>query len=117
MEELGEGVQLDKLDYSPVPGNPITLALVMEIFLLDSLIYLLIAIYIENVFPGKINELVLAYIKAFISLFFVIHFFAGGKNVGLPFYYFLTKTYWRGHNSKKAPIKTRENLIDNRRYN
>ena len=56
MEELGEGAQLNKLDYSPVPGNPVTLALVVEILLLDALIYLLIAMYIENVCPGKIKR-------------------------------------------------------------
>lgn len=73
MEETGEGAQLTNLDYSPIPKNPITLALMFQMFLLDAFIYFLIAIYIENVFPGKFQACTI-FLNG-VTSFFSVHFF------------------------------------------
>lgn len=79
MEETGEGAQFSNWDLSPIPKNPITLALIMRMFLLDAFIYFIVAVYIESVFPG-------------------------GNNIGLPWCYCFTKSYWRGYDQKRVSL-------------
>lgn len=71
MEELGIGGHLSNMAVSPVPGNPISMNLILVILIADAALYLFLALYIENVFPG-------------------------GDGVGRPFYFLFTKSYWCG---------------------
>lgn len=52
-EEEGVGVQWSNMAVSPIPGDGFSLASSMGMMLLDALLYLIIALYIEAVFPGE----------------------------------------------------------------
>ncbi|KAL0281552.1 UNVERIFIED_CONTAM: hypothetical protein PYX00_002501 [Menopon gallinae] len=79
MEELGLGARFRYVNYSPIPGNPITMCIIMEMFLVDSIFYLLIALYLENVY--RVEE-----------------------SVRLPWNYFITKAYWKNTPRKKRNV-------------
>ncbi|XP_066151375.1 phospholipid-transporting ATPase ABCA3-like isoform X1 [Euwallacea fornicatus] len=52
-EGTGEGVQFDNIWKPNTPDDDLSLGIVMTMLLLDSIIYLLIALYVETVFPGS----------------------------------------------------------------
>lgn len=53
MEETGRGATFANMDTVAIPGNPITLLRVVGMLYMDALIYLLLALYKQAVFPGK----------------------------------------------------------------
>ncbi|KPM06947.1 ABC transporter sub-family A-like protein 9 [Sarcoptes scabiei] len=90
------GVQFSNLDHPASLTDKLTFAHIIMMFIIDSIIYLLAALYISNVFPGR---------------------------YGLPkkWNYFLTKSYWFG---KPKPSKNSlpnhlqlETIYENNDYN
>ena len=56
MRELeGTGAKWNNAMYSPLPDDTYNIIKIMCVFLLDALIYFILAWYIENVFPGNLN--------------------------------------------------------------
>ena len=51
-EELGIGAQWNNIAVSPLEGDPFSLLGCILMQLADTVIYMLIALYIETVFPG-----------------------------------------------------------------
>lgn len=52
-EEQAIGLQWSNLNSSPMPDDGFSMLQCMMLMLVDSLIYLILAWYIEAVFPGK----------------------------------------------------------------
>ncbi|CAG9816334.1 unnamed protein product [Phaedon cochleariae] len=71
-EGTGEGIQFNNLFTPNTPDDTLTLGLILVMLLVDSLIYLLIALYVEKVLPGEYG-------------------------VALPWYFPVTKSFWCGH--------------------
>ncbi|XP_028968379.1 ATP-binding cassette sub-family A member 1 [Galendromus occidentalis] len=76
-EEEGTGVQWHNIAQSTMPPDKFSIAHVMGMLLLDSILYFLLACYTEAVFPGQYG-------------------------VPKPWYFFVTKAYWTG----RPAIKT-----------
>ena len=51
-EEMGEGAQWSNIAVSPIDGDTYSLLWCIIMQLVDSVIYMLIALYIETAFPG-----------------------------------------------------------------
>ncbi|XP_022649119.1 ATP-binding cassette sub-family A member 7-like isoform X2 [Varroa destructor] len=81
-EEEGTGVQWSNFAQSTMPPDKFSIAHVMGMLLLDSILYFVFAWYIEAVFPGQYG-------------------------VPKPWYFFLTKSYWTG-----KPNISKESLED-----
>ena len=77
------GVQWSNINRGARPNDNFTFLNCIIMMLIDSVIYLLLTIYIENVFPGE---------------------------YGIPqvWYYPFTKTYWFGFDAKKVRQRTEE---------
>ncbi|CAF4091856.1 unnamed protein product, partial [Adineta steineri] len=75
-EGMTQGIQWYNINKGAKPNDNFTFLYCLIMMLIDSVIYMLLTIYIENVFPGE---------------------------YGIPqrWYYPFTKTYWFGYNAKK----------------
>ncbi|RZC40676.1 ATP-binding cassette sub-family A member 3-like, partial [Asbolus verrucosus] len=71
-EGTSEGIQWSNIGKPNTPDDSLTLGLIMMMLIIDTLIYLLIALYVEAVFPGEYG-------------------------VPLPWYFPFTSSYWCGH--------------------
>ncbi|CAH1774058.1 unnamed protein product [Owenia fusiformis] len=71
-EEQGVGAQWSNIWKSPIPSDNYNLVMCMLMLLIDSVVYMVLAWYIEAVFPGEFG-------------------------VPKPFYFPFTKSYWCGH--------------------
>ncbi|UJR15712.1 hypothetical protein I4U23_002647 [Adineta vaga] len=94
-EGTAKGIQWYNLNEGVKPNDNFTLLYCIIMMCIDAIIYMLLAIYIENVFPGE---------------------------YGIPqvWYYPFTKTYWFGFDAEKIRqhteemnCKANENLTDN----
>ncbi|XP_019867946.2 phospholipid-transporting ATPase ABCA3-like [Aethina tumida] len=70
-EGTGEGIQWSNVFKTVTPDDNLSLAVVMAMLFIDCIIYLLIALYVEAVFPGEYG-------------------------VGLPWYFPFTSVFWCG---------------------
>jgi hypothetical protein len=61
---------------------------------LDSLLYLLLALYLDNVLPSRI-----------ICIFLRTYFLVDAYGTRRPLYYFLTKSYWTGNSRARTDLK------------
>ncbi|XP_022253671.1 ATP-binding cassette sub-family A member 3-like [Limulus polyphemus] len=52
-EGTGAGARWDNISTSASPDDPLTLQLIFLMFLLDAVLYTVLALYIEAVFPGE----------------------------------------------------------------
>lgn len=52
-ENIGTGIQFDNIRFSPVEGDRFTCFETVLFMLLDTLIYLILMWYVENVYPGR----------------------------------------------------------------
>ncbi|CAF0829869.1 unnamed protein product [Rotaria sordida] len=82
-EGMAKGIQWFNINQSIKPNDTFTFLHCIIMMLIDSVIYMLLTIYIENVFPGE---------------------------YGIPqvWYYPFTKTYWFGFDAKKIRQRTEE---------
>lgn len=55
LEESGEGAQWSNIATSPRDGDSFSLLECILMLMLDAVIYLLLTLYIEAVFPGSLN--------------------------------------------------------------
>lgn len=79
-EGQGTGIQWHNVFTSPSQGDTLTLGHTMLMLLFDSVFYLLIALYVEAVFPGEYG-------------------------VPKPWYFLFTKSFWFGHSKNVNSIK------------
>ncbi|CAH0549211.1 unnamed protein product [Brassicogethes aeneus] len=70
-ETTGEGIGWSNMHLPPTPGENLTLLLMIVMLLVDSLLYFLIAMYFEAIFPGEYG-------------------------LAQPFYFPFTSSYWFG---------------------
>lgn len=52
-EEEGIGIQWDNIYSSPIPNDEFSMTHILLLLLIDSVIYMMVAWYIEAVWPGK----------------------------------------------------------------
>jgi ATP-binding cassette subfamily A (ABC1) protein 3 len=71
-EGTSEGIQWSNVGRPNTPDDSLTLGLIMMMLVIDTFIYLMVAIYVEAVFPGEYG-------------------------VPLPWYFPFTSSYWFGH--------------------
>ena len=75
-EESGVGAQWDNIATSPIDGDPYSLLLCMVMQIADAIIYMLLALYIEAVFPGQYG-------------------------IPKPWYFLFQPSFWCSKNKKK----------------
>ncbi|CAF3347478.1 unnamed protein product [Rotaria sp. Silwood1] len=82
-EGMAKGIQWHNIRQTAKPYDTFTFLYCIIMMLIDSVIYMLLTVYIENVFPGE---------------------------YGIPqvWYYPFTKTYWFGFDAKKIRQRTEE---------
>ncbi|CAF1095920.1 unnamed protein product [Adineta ricciae] len=82
-EGMAKGVQWSSLNQGVKPNDNFTLLYCIIMMLIDSIMYMLLTVYIENVYPGE---------------------------YGIPqvWYFPFTKTYWFGFDAKKIRQRTEE---------
>jgi ABC-type multidrug transport system fused ATPase/permease subunit len=105
---MAQGIQWSNINKGAQPNDNFTFLYCIIMILIDSVIYILLAIYIENVFPGNRK-------KKFGLKFNFKNFILGEYGIPQPWYYPFTKTYWFGYNTKKIRQRTNEmqqNQID-----
>ncbi|CAH0545633.1 unnamed protein product [Brassicogethes aeneus] len=81
-EGTQEGIQWSNVFKGVTPDDDLNLGFLTGMLIVDSIIYLLIALYVESVFPGEFG-------------------------VALPWYYPFTKSYWTGN-----PVKVHSSYSD-----
>ncbi|CAF1162270.1 unnamed protein product [Adineta steineri] len=86
-EGMVEGIQWSNINRGVKPNDNFTFLYCIIMMLIDSVIYMLLTIYIENVFPGE---------------------------YGIPqvWYYPFTKTYWFGYNAENIRQRTEQMKCD-----
>lgn len=82
-EGMAKGVQWSNINKGAKPNDNFTFLYCMIMMLADSVIYMILTLYIENVFPGEYG-------------------------IPQPWYYPVTKSYWFGFNAKKIRQRTEE---------
>ncbi|CAF1011818.1 unnamed protein product [Rotaria sordida] len=82
-EGVGQGIQWNNINKGVKPNDNFTFLYCMIMMLVDSIIYMILTVYIENVFPGEYG-------------------------IPQPWYYPFTKTYWFGYDIKKNRQRTNE---------
>jgi len=78
-EAVVEGAQWSNISRGVTIDDTFTLSHVMRMFIVDTVVYMLLALYTEAVFPGEYG-------------------------VPLPWYFPLTKTYWCGNTTESQDI-------------
>lgn len=69
--------------------------------LADSVIYMLLTLYIENVFPGKVDDEILSNRPITMDSL-------GEYGIPQRWYYPFTKTYWFGYDANKIRQRTKD---------
>ncbi|CAF4611242.1 unnamed protein product, partial [Rotaria sp. Silwood2] len=82
-EGMAQGIQWSNIKKGAQPNDNFSFLYCMIMMIVDSILYMLLTIYIENVFPGEYG-------------------------IPQPWYYPLTKTYWFGYDVKKNRQRTNE---------
>ncbi|CAM4887474.1 unnamed protein product [Rotaria socialis] len=82
-EGMAQGIQWSNIHKGAKPNDNFTFLNCMIMMLIDAVIYMALAVYIENVFPGEYG-------------------------IPQPWYYPFTKTYWFGYDAKKNLQRTNE---------
>ncbi|CAF3444208.1 unnamed protein product [Rotaria sp. Silwood1] len=83
-EGMAQGIQWNNIHKGAKPNDNFTFLYCMIMMLVDSILYMLLTVYIENVFPGEYG-------------------------IPQPWYYPFTKTYWCGYDAKNN--RQRENEL------
>ncbi|CAF4187016.1 unnamed protein product, partial [Rotaria sordida] len=90
-EGMAQGIQWNNINKGVEPNDNFTFLYCMFMMLFDSIIYIILTVYIENVFPGEYG-------------------------IPQPWYYPFTKTYWFGYDTRKynrqRTKEMRQNQID-----
>ena len=102
-ENIGTGIQFNNIRYSPVEGDRFTCFETVLFMLFDTLIYLLLMWYIENVFPGIFQAN-----KFPLCLLLVV----GSYGIPKKWYFPFTASYWTGESHQ--PINWSEKFKENR---
>ena len=97
---MAQGVQWSNINKGAKPNDNFSFLNCMIMMLADSVIYMLLTLYIENVFPGK-RENVLSSGQVEINLL-------GEYGIPQRWYYPVTKTYWFGYDAKKIRQRTKD---------
>ena len=92
-EGMGQGIQWWNIAKGARPNDNFNFLNCIIMMLIDSLLYLLLAIYFENIFPGKCPVIE----NPCESTLFIL----GEYGIPQVWYYPLTKTYWFGFDAKK----------------
>ncbi|CAF0854184.1 unnamed protein product [Adineta ricciae] len=82
-EGMTQGIQWSNINKGAKPNDNFTFLYCLIMMLVDSVIYMLLTVYIENVFPGEYG-------------------------IPQPWYYPLTKKYWFGYDVDKIRQRTEE---------
>jgi hypothetical protein len=95
---MAQGVQWSNINRGAKPNDNFNFLNCMIMMLADSVIYMLLTLYIENVFPGKSDEDVSSVKRGFLGEY------------GIPqrWYYPFTKTYWFGYDANKIRQRTKD---------
>ncbi|CAF2630332.1 unnamed protein product [Rotaria sp. Silwood2] len=82
-EGMARGIQWNNINKGAKPNDNFTFLYCMIMMLVDSILYMILTVYIENIFPGEYG-------------------------IPQPWYYPFTKTYWCGYKAKKNQQRINE---------
>jgi hypothetical protein len=98
---MARGIQWSNINQAAKPNDSFTFLYCIIMMFIDSVIYMLLTIYIENVFPGKKT------IRHINEFCFIIKYL-GEYGIPQVWYYPFTKAYWFGFDAEKIRQRTEE---------
>lgn len=96
-EEQGLGLQWDNIQTSPLEGDEFSFLTSICMMGLDTVLYAVLAWYLDNVFPGQLNKVKSLFVYIFADAQMVIFsplLITGQYGIGRPFYFPLLPCYW-----------------------
>lgn len=99
---MAKGIQWSNINQGAKPNDNFTLLDCIIMMIVDTILYMFLTVYIENVFPGtNLNScstiiFVITEEKRTVVNRLMVRFFSGEYGIPRVWYFPLTKTYWCG---------------------